>query len=117
MLRFQGSWLYETIVNSVKQLDSEPVWYFPNLWKFTALEWLGSLDATIQINVPIHSQAILFKSWFASFEAFPDEEVMKAFNQILMKSIDININPFKAWLDVYFSKQQLDYLLYWRDLQ
>ena len=40
---------------------------------------------------------------------------MKSFNQILMKNIDLNLNPFKSWLNVYFSKQQLDYLLYWRE--
>ena len=115
MLRFQGSWLLETVLDSVNDLNQSPSWYFPVMSKFCALEWLGNLDSTITINVPIHSQAVLFKSWFSNFEAFPDEEVMKAFNQILMKSIDLNINPFRAWLDVYFSKQQLDYLLYWHE--
>ena len=115
MLRFQASWLVETIMESITNIDSDPVWFFPNLWKFNALEWLSNLDAKIIINVPVHSQAVLFKSWFTNQDSFPDEEVMKAFNQILMKSIDLNINPFRAWINSYFSKQQLDYLLYWHE--
>ena len=67
------------------------------------------------MNVPVHSQAMLFKSWFSKSDMFPQEDILKAFNQILMKNIDININPFKGWLDTYFTKQQLDYLLYWRE--
>ncbi len=115
MLRFQASWLVESVFDNIKDINNESTWFFPCLWKFMPMEWLGYRNANIHINVPIHSQAVLFNSWFTNSEAFPDEEVMKAFNQILMRSIDININPFKSWLDVYFSKQQLDYLLYWRE--
>ena len=115
MIRFQASWLVETILDNITISEAEPVWFFPCLYKFMPLEWLGHRNASIIINVPIHSQAVLFKSWFTNYDAFPQEEVMKAFNQILMKNIDININPFKQWLDVYFTKQQLDYLLYWRE--
>ena len=115
MLRFQASWLVETILDNVTVVGSEPVWFFPCLCKFMPLEWLAHRNAFIHINVPNHSQAVLFKSWFSNNDAFPQEEVMKAFNQILMKNIDINLNPFKPWLDVYFTKQQLDYLLYWRE--
>ena len=115
MLRFQASWLVETILDNLTVVGSEPIWFFPCLCKFMPLEWLGHRNASIYINVPIHSQAVLFKSWFSNNDAFPQEEVMKAFNQILMKNIDINLNPFKPWLDVYFTKQQLDYLLYWRE--
>ena len=115
MLRFQASWLVETILDNVTVVGSEPVWFFPCLCKFMPLEWLAHRNAFIHINVPNHSQAVLFKSWFTNNDSFPQEEVMKAFNQILMKSIDININPFKPWMDTYFTKQQLDYLLYWRE--
>ncbi len=115
MLRFQASWLVETILDNITVTGAEPVWFFPSLCKFMPLEWLAHRNASILINVPIHSQAVLFKSWFSNREAFPQEEVMKAFNQILMRNIDINLNPFKQWLDVYFTKQQLDYLLYWRE--
>ena len=115
MQRFQASWLVETVLDNVTELDSELSWFFPCLWKFMPLEWLSHRNAVITMNVPVHSQAVLYKSWFSNYDAFPQEEVMKAFNQILMKTIDININPFKAWLDTYFTKQQLDYLLYWRE--
>ena len=115
MIRIQESWLVETVMDCIKDFNPDLGWYFPTLWKFTALEWFSHLDTNITINVPIHSQAVLFKSWFTNSEAFPDEELLKAFNQILMKSIDININPFRSWLNTYFTKQQLDYLLYWRE--
>ena len=115
MIRFQASWLVETILDNISVTGAEPVWFFPCLCNFVPLEWLGHRNASIIINVPIHSQAVLFKSWFSNSDAFPQEEVMKAFNQILMKNIDINLNPFKSWLDTYFTKQQLDYLLYWRE--
>ncbi len=114
MLRFQASWLMETIMDNITE-SSDPNWHFPCLWKFTALEWLSHLNNKFIINVPIHSQAIIFKSWFYNQNPFPDSEVMRAFNQVLNTSIDINSNPFKDWLDIYFSKQQLAYLQYWRE--
>lgn len=115
MQRFQASWLVETIMDNITDLSESPSWFFPCICQFSPMEWLAQRNTRILINVPVHSMAVLFKSWFSKADVFPQEDIMKAFNQILMKNIDININPFKGWLDVYFSKQQLDYLLYWRE--
>lgn len=115
MQRFQASWLVETIMDNITDLSANPSWYFPCMCQFSPMEWLAQRSTKVIINVPVHSQAVLFKSWFSKSDAFPQEDILKAFNQILMKNIDININPFKGWLDTYFSKQQLDYLLYWRE--
>lgn len=115
MQRFQASWLVETIMDNITDLSASPSWFFPCVCLFSPMEWLAQRNTRVIMNVPVHSQAMLFKSWFSKSDMFPQEDILKAFNQILMKNIDININPFKGWLDTYFTKQQLDYLLYWRE--
>ena len=115
MLRLQVSWLMETIMNNYVDVSPDPKWYFPCLWKFTALEWLSLLNHQITINVPVHSQAILFNSWFSNSSSFPDTDMMKAFNQTLSASVDLISNPFKDWENEFFNASQLSYLKYWRE--
>lgn len=117
MLRFQASWLVEILIENMGEpnFNRNQSWFFPCMYQFMPLKWLGYRNSKITFNVPVQSQAILFKSWFGKMDIFPKDEVLKSFNQILMKNIDINLNPFRNWLNLYFTKEQLDYLLYWRE--
>ena len=113
-MRFQASWLLEVIMDNVKDSSSEAKWFFPCFYQFNTLEWISQMNMTFHINTPVHSQAVLAKSWFQKEEAFPDEKLLNAFNQVVAKPVDIKINTFKGWLDKYFSKEQLDCIYYWR---
>lgn len=115
MNRFQSSWLQELLLENIQDFSKNPKWFFPCMSQFNALEWLSLMNMTIKLNIPVHSQAILGKCWFANSENFPDEDSFSYFNKEIDGKQDININPFKSWLSNHFTKNQLDYLSYWHE--
>lgn len=115
MQRFQVSWLAEILLNNLYEQEPDFEWFFPWTYNFVPMEWLSQHNLKVTTNIPVNSQAIVARSWFLKSDIFPKEDILTAFNQILMNKIGININPFRNWLDTYFTLTQLDYLFYWHE--
>lgn len=110
-LRLQSSWLLEA-VSEIASVDSV---FFPVIHRFSALNWLSRRDFSLSINALSVSQAMLLRAWLDGKNgAFTDKNLQK-FNQQIKNPLDLSMNPFRAWKDRWFDRQQLDYLFYWRE--
>ncbi len=111
MIRVQSSWLFEAAQEKIFIEDI----YFPYLHRFSSISWLWKKLIKITANNPLDSQAMLVRAWFANKkEGFLDKNERK-FNQMIRNPLELDMNPFKTWKDKYFSREQLDYLFYWRE--
>lgn len=110
MIRIQPSWLLEAAGGR----DVFESIYFPFLPRFSSANWFLRNGINLEINTPTDSQAMLFRSWLKGAETFSEKNTRK-FNQIIKNPLDLEMNPFKTLKDKYFSRQQIDYLFYWRE--
>jgi len=110
MIRIQPSWLLEA-VGGKHSVDSI---YFPYLPRFSSVNWFLRSGINLLINTPVDSQAMLFRAWLKDSVAFTEKNTRK-FNQVIKNPLDLEMNPFKTFKDRYFSRQQIDYLFYWRE--
>ncbi len=110
-MRLQSSWIMETVsdLGNVKDV------FFPYVKRFSNLSWFKTREIPMRINNPLDSQAILLKSFVDSMSGEFQDRNRKKFNQIIKKPLELEMNPFQKWNDVYFSRRQLDYLFYWRE--
>jgi hypothetical protein len=67
------------------------------------------------VNSPIESQAMLLRSWLEGRGGAFAEKNRRKFNQKLNKPLEIDLNPYRNWSDKVFSREQIDYLFYWRE--
>jgi len=110
-LRLQSAWLLEA-VSEIATIDSV---FFPFVHRFSALNWLSRRDFALSVNAFSPSQAMLLRAWLdGSYGAFSERNLQK-FNQQIKNPLDLSMNPFRAWKDRLFDRQQLDYLFYWRE--
>ncbi|EKD81776.1 MAG: hypothetical protein ACD_39C01647G0004 [uncultured bacterium] len=110
-LRLQSSWLLEA-VSEVAPVGSV---FFPLIHRYSALNWLSRREFSLSVNAVIASQAMLLRAWLDGKNgAFSDKNLQK-FNQQIRNPLDLSMNPFRAWKDRWFDRQQLDYLFYWRE--
>ncbi|PKL48791.1 MAG: hypothetical protein CVV42_08285 [Candidatus Riflebacteria bacterium HGW-Riflebacteria-2] len=110
-LRLQSAWLLEA-VSDMATIDSV---FFPFIHRFSALNWLSRRDFALSVNAYSVSQAMLLRAWLdGSYGAFSDRNLQK-FNQQIKNPLELSMNPFRAWKDRLFDRQQLDYLFYWRE--
>lgn len=111
MIRMQSSWLLES-VEELLQVDSVAIPFFH---RFSALNWLSHLEIPLFVNFPVDSQAMLARAWFdVNKGPFLDKNLHK-FNQLLTQPLNKETNPFEPWLDKFFTRQQIDYIYYWRE--
>ncbi|EKD84180.1 MAG: hypothetical protein ACD_39C00199G0003 [uncultured bacterium] len=110
-LRLQSSWLLEA-VSEVATVDSV---FFPIIHRFSALNWLSRREFSLSVNAVTASQAMILRAWLDGRNGpFSDKNLQK-FNQQIKNPLDLSMNPFRAWKDRWFDRQQLDYLFYWRE--
>ncbi len=109
--RLQSAWLLEAVAD-ISTVDSV---FFPFIHRFSALNWLSRRDFSLSVNAYSASQAMLLRAWLDGRNgAFSDRNLQK-FNQQIKNPLDLSLNPFRAWKDRLFDRQQLDYLFYWRE--
>jgi hypothetical protein len=111
MLRLQSSWLLESASETI-QVDSM---FIPYFYRFSALNWLNNLELPITVNFPIDTQAMLAKSWLEPDRGPFMERNFIRFIQPMDEPLPERENPFNPWLDTLFTRQQIDYLYYWRE--
>ncbi|MEW6710870.1 MAG: hypothetical protein AB1403_13675, partial [Candidatus Riflebacteria bacterium] len=87
--------------------------FLPFIHRYSSLSWLCRRDIELSVNSPIDSQAMLLRVWYQA-ECFSEQNRRK-FNQVIKKPLELDMNPFKNWNERWFSRQQLDYLFYWRE--
>lgn len=111
MIRFQPAWIIESASEAV---TSERV-FLPYLPRFTQLSWFAHKGIVVEANTPIDSQALLMRSWYAPNHKRLSERNRRKFNQTIKNPFDLDMNPYKTWNDKLFSRNQLDYLFYWKE--
>ncbi|PKL40329.1 MAG: hypothetical protein CVV41_19905 [Candidatus Riflebacteria bacterium HGW-Riflebacteria-1] len=110
-LRLQSSWLLEA-VSEVGTVDSV---FFPVIHRFSALNWLSRRDFALTVNAVTASQAMILRAWLDGQNGSFSASNLQKFNQQIRNPLDLSMNPFRAWKDRWFDRQQLDYLFYWRE--
>lgn len=110
MIRIQPSWLLEAVGGK----NSVDLVYFPFLPRFASANWFLKSGINLQLNTPVDSQAMLFRAWLKDSAVFSEKNTRK-FNQVIKNPLDLEMNPFKTLKDRFFSRQQIDYLFYWRE--
>lgn len=111
-MRLQTSWLIE-IASKNSKVESIVIPYVAN---FASLIWLKNRCVKTLVNNPVDSQAMVIKRFAGKEPVFFTEKNKRKFNQVLLKPLDIEMNPFRKWNDKYFSREQLDYLFYWHEV-
>ena len=110
-LRLQSSWLLE----AVSEIASVDTVFFPVIHRFSALNWLSRREFSLSVNAVISSQAMLLRAWLDGRNGSFSDKNRQKFNQQIKNPLDLSMNPFRAWKDRWFDRQQLDYLFYWRE--
>lgn len=111
MIRLQPSWLLES-ATEVASVDSI---FFPFIHRYSTVNWFSRREIDLTLNSPIDSQAMLLRVWMDSNYGAFTEKNRRKFNQVIKKPLELDMNPFRAWNEKIFDRQQLDYLFYWRE--
>lgn len=110
-MRFQPAWVIESASEAVV---AERV-FLAYLPRFAQLSWFAQKGIAVEANTPIDSQALLLRSWYGPDHKCLSERNRRKFNQTIKNPFDLAMNPYKSWKDRLFSRDQLDYLFYWRE--
>jgi len=109
-MRFQPSWIVESLP------PGEPDSLFiPLAPRATSLLWFKRLGLKMYVNDPVESRGMLLRALLQNQGELFSEPNRKKFNQSIEKPLGLSMNPFKAWEGRPFSREQLDYLFFWRE--
>jgi len=109
-MRFQPSWVMESLPSG--KIDSV---FIPIASRAQPLLWFKRHGFKIFVNDPTEGGALLLRAFLQNQGELFSEENEKKFNRTIKKPFDIAMNPFKSWENRPFSREQLDYLFYWRE--
>ncbi len=109
-MRFQPAWILEAVPHG--EVDSI---FLPLSPRASSLFWFKRLGIRLYANDPVESQAVLLRALLQNKDSVFPETIARKINRYIPKPIDLQLNPFRSWLDDPFSREQVDYLFYWRE--
>jgi hypothetical protein len=101
------------VASEIGNVDSIYFPYIDNL--FSVFWFIRREDISLVANCPLDSRALLLETFVGNEKGIFLDQNRKKFNQIIKNPLELDMNPFRNWKDRFFTREQLDYLFYWRE--
>ena len=109
-MRFQPSWVWQELQGEVA--DSL---FIPAAPRANSLLWFKRIGISCLVHDPTPGGAIALRALLENPGEPFAEELKHQINRTIRQSVEMDLNPFRTWLDRPFSRRQLDHLFFWRE--
>lgn len=110
MPRFQPSWILQSLGS-----DKVESLFFPYAPRADSLLWFKRVGHALLVHDPVAVGQIGLSAILANDSETLAEAHRRLVTRSMTKPVALELNPFRSWLDNPFSREQLDYLFFWRE--